>query len=176
MRITIYSLLGVLLLDGCAPTIVETPNPNIPFIYRNGFKNYSVKPLLMVENHDSTYINELRFNAVESAMYTQKLLYDRFGKWSEEINQPNYSHPTFLWKNIRLFKNKNKYFTVAANGEEQYDGIYASLMVYDSQNNDCLASDNADRESLIKYFSKGIKKLSSDEHFYSLWHQQFDEK
>jgi len=42
----------------------KTSNPNTPYIYKNGYKDFEIKPILTIRNNDSTYISELRFNAV----------------------------------------------------------------------------------------------------------------
>ncbi len=154
----------------------ETHNPNMPIVYKNGFKDFTLKSLLTIENNDSTYITELRFNGVDSAMYTQKLMYDRFGKWTKEIKQVNYKYPTLLWENVKLYDNENNYYTVAANGIESYENMFASVMVYDSQNNDCLSPNSPEKQSMINYFSDGIKNLSNSEKFYILFHEKFDSK
>jgi hypothetical protein len=154
----------------------KTDNPNLPIVYKNGFKDFTIKALLTIQDNDTTYINELRFNAVESALYTQKLMYDRFGKWSNEINQANYTYPTLVWENVMLFDNENKRYTVAANGTESYENMFAAVMVYDADNNDCLSPNSPEKEKIISYFSKGIKNLSKSEKFYVLFQQKFGVK
>ena len=153
-----------------------TENPNFPFLYTNGYKDYKLKSVLRVDQNETAEITELPFNAVESAMYTQKLMFDKFGAWNKEIKQPNYKNPTLIWENIKIFANKDKYYTVAANGVESNEAIYASVMVYNSENNDCLSADNPEKELLIKYFSNEIKKLNNNENFYQLYHKKFDGK
>lgn len=176
---TVFGIIAFLLMS-CSttnvgkPSMRKTENPNIPIVYTNGFKDYTLKSLLTVDNNDSIYITELRFNAVESAMYTQKLMYDRFGKWTKEIKQEPYKNPTLLWENVKLYDNQNKYYTVAANGIESDDNLYAAVMVYDADNNDCLSSNSPEQQAIINYFSEGIKNLSTSETFYQLYHQQFD--
>lgn len=58
----------------------KTINPNTSYIYKNGYTHISIVPILSLNGNDSTYINELRFNAVFSAMYTKKLMYEKYGK------------------------------------------------------------------------------------------------
>lgn len=180
MKISFFIV--TLLISSCSATsdgkmvMRKTNNPNIPFVYKNGFKDFTIQALLMVEDRDSSYINELRFNAVESALYTQKLMYDRFGKWTNETKQSTYAYPTLLWENVKLFDNKNKYYTVAVNGTESFENIFASVLIYDESNNDCLSPNSLEKEELINYFATGIKNLNTDEKFYILFHQKFDIK
>ncbi|MGM0635686.1 MAG: hypothetical protein ACQESK_06440 [Bacteroidota bacterium] len=153
----------------------KTTNPNTPFIYKNGFKNFEIKPVLASKDKDSTYVNELRFNAVLSAKYTQKLMFDEFGKWDKAIRPNNEKHPVLIWENIKLFDDKDKLYNIAANGVENWEEIYASVIVYDSNNSDCLAESNAEKDKILAYFSDGIKNLSSNNKFYEVYRKMIDE-
>ena len=99
----------------------KTDNPNAPYIYKNGFLNYDIIKTPLTVKNNTINLNELRFNAVLSAMYTKKVMYDKFGKWAKEIRPNNKTHPILLWENVKLFENENKLFNVYANG----DGIIA---------------------------------------------------
>ncbi len=144
----------------------KTQNPNTPYIYKNGYENFEIKKVLSVQGKDSTYINELRFNAVLGAMYTQKLMFDKFGKWDEEI-YPNAGYlPILSWEKRKIFTNKEELYTVVACGIESWEAMYASVIVVDSNGQDCLNSNTKIRDSLINYFSDAIINLSSDHKFH----------
>lgn len=151
----------------------KTYNPNTPFIYKKGFKNYNILTKQIVKkNNDTTELNELKFNAVLSAMYTKQLMYEKFGKWSKEV-RPNIdeSHPILVWEKVKLFENEDKRYSVFANGDENWNEIYASVLVFDENNNDCLSASYPNKEKIIEYFSNGIRGLSDGKDFYKIYWQ-----
>ncbi|MGI9650443.1 hypothetical protein [Chryseobacterium sp. RLHN22] len=151
----------------------KTYNPNTPFIYKKGFKNYNVfTKKIIKKNNDTTELNELKFNAVLSAMYTKQVMYERFGKWSKEV-RPNIdeSHPILVWEKVKLFEGEDKQYSVYANGDENWNEIYASVLVFDENNNDCLSTSYSNKEKIIEYFSNGIQSLSNGKDFYKVYWQ-----
>jgi hypothetical protein len=153
----------------------KTSNPNTPYIYKKGFKSYTVKPILTVHNGDSTFINELKFNAVYSSFYTKKVMFDKFGKWDREIRPNNERHPVLIWEKRKLFNTNESTYYVAAGGDENWNEIYASVMVFDSKNFDCLNEDHVKKDSLIHLFSKGIRNLNSNKQFYKIYWKMIKE-
>ena len=143
----------------------KTFNPNSPYIYKNGYSNYVIEPVLTISNKDSIYINELRFNNVFSATYTQKLMFDKFGVWDKEINIKGNKNLILIWEKRKLF-NSTDVYSIATDGIENMKNIYASVVVFDSKNNDCLTKDHPKKDSIIAFFSKGIINLSSNKKFY----------
>lgn len=111
----------------------KTANPNTPYIYKNGYLNYNILKIPVIQKNDTINLNVLRFNAVFSAMYTKKVMYDRYGKWTKEIRPNNESHPILIWENVKLFDNEDRKFTVYANGDENWNEIYASILVFDNK-------------------------------------------
>lgn len=150
----------------------RTANPNTPFIYKNGYLNYSILKKAVVLKKDSVNVHVLKFNAVFSAMYSKKVMYDKFGKWTIEI-RPNFSdqHPILVWEKVKLFENEDKLYTVYADGDESWEEIYASFMVFDENNDDCLSDSHSDKTKVIEYFSNGIKNLSNNKDFYTVYWQ-----
>lgn len=147
----------------------KTENPNTPYIYMKGYLNYDIVESSVVKKSDTINLNELKFNAVFSALYTQKVMYDKFGKWTKEIRPNNKKHPILLWENVKLFEDENKLFTVYANGDENWEEIYASVLVYDDENNDCLNEDSLLRDKILQYFSNSIENLSDNKNFYEVY-------
>lgn len=147
----------------------KTVNPNTPYIYKNGYNHISIVPILSLNGNDSTYINELRFNAVFSAMYTKKLMYDKYGKWDKEIWPEKERHPILVWENIQLFDSEKELFSIAANGTESWEEMYASVIVFDSQDNDCFKENSKHKESLLTFFDLGIRSVNSDKEFYNIY-------
>jgi hypothetical protein len=148
----------------------KTANPNTPYIYKNGYLNYTILKIPVIQKKDTTNLNELKFNAVFSAMYTKKVMYDKFGKWTKEVRpNDNDRHPILVWENIKLFDDENKLFSVYANGDENWNEIYASVLVFDESNMDCLNDTSLNRAKIIEYFSNGIKGLNEDQDFYDVY-------
>ena len=53
--------------------------------------------------------------------------------------------------------------------DENWNEIYASVLVYDDQKNDCLKDNNLLKEKVVKYFSNGIQNLNNKEEFYDVY-------
>ena len=143
----------------------KTRNRYTPYIYENGYLNYNISKIPVIHKNDTLFLNKLKFNAVYSAKYTQKLMYDRFGKWTKEIRPNDEMHPILVWERIKLFENEDQLYSVYAHGEEIRKEIYASVLVFDDKYSDCLRDDSVHKTNIIEYFSEGIKNLSSDENF-----------
>lgn len=127
-------------------------------LLQEGFKNIVLEPsFISIKDKDTIRINELKFTCVTAGRYSQIALYDKFGKWSSLI-QTKDEIPLLVWKDVKLFKTQDKKYTVLAHGVQN---LYTSFMVFDENMNDMLSSDSEDRDELIKYFKKLIRKNSS---------------
>lgn len=181
MKNTLLLLISLLISFGCSSQSTnktkekgigiaqKTANPNTPYIYKKGFLNYNILKIPVIQKNDTITLNELKFNAVFSAMYTKKVMYDKFGKWTKEIRPNNEPHPILLWENVKLFEDENKLFSVYASGDENWNEIYASVLVYDDQKNDCLKENNLLKEKVVNYFSNGIQNLNNNQEFYDIY-------
>ena len=181
MKNTLLLLISLLISFGCSSQSTnktkekgigiaqKTANPNTPYIYKKGFLNYNILKIPVIQKNDTITLNELKFNAVFSAMYTKKVMYDKFGKWTKEIRPNNKPHPILLWENVKLFEDENKLFSVYASGDENWNEIYASVLVYDDQKNDCLKENNLLKEKVVNYFSNGIQNLNNNQEFYDIY-------
>lgn len=157
----------------------KTANPNTPYIYKNGYLNYNILKIPVIQKNDTINLNVLIFNAVFSAMYTKKVMYDRYGKWTKEIRPNNESHPILIWENVKLFDNEDRKFTVYANGDENWNEIYASILVFDNKKLDCFSEDYPDKNRIIDFFSSSIKNLNNKNDFYDIYWKsvnEFDKK
>ena len=147
----------------------KTANPNTPYIYKNGYLNYDILKIPVSQKNDTIYVNQLRFNAVLSAMYTKKAMYERYGIWTKEIRPNNESHPILVWENVKLFDNEGRTFTIYANGNENWNEIYASVLVFDNNKRDGLSEDYPDKNRIINFFSNSIKNLNDKNDFYDIY-------
>jgi len=145
----------------------KTANPYIHYVYINGFKNYTVEKLEGKE----TGFHELRFHHVVSAMYTRQLMFDNFGKWQNEIEILG-TEPMLVWRDIKLLKNSKETFTVFAGGISEWKEKYASISVFDSKRNDCLAENHPLRKQLIQFFSEKIWNLADAKAFEKALHER----
>jgi hypothetical protein len=96
-------------------------------------------------------------------------MFDKFGKWNNQIYLNNDRHPILIWENVKLFETKNKLYSVATNGVESWEEMYASVIVLDSNNKDCLAQSNAEKDSLVQFFANELINLSSDKKFHEVY-------
>jgi hypothetical protein len=115
----------------------------------------------IVKNKDTTKINELRFYKISSAINTMQLLFDNYGKWNNEINgryQKNI--PQLIWKNIKIIDSINNYTIVASGTETRYN-YFATIMIFDTSNNDCLDNNNPNRLKFMEYFSNKMSQLNN---------------
>lgn len=144
----------------------KTSNPNIPYIYENGFSDYEVVKQATLNSKDSSAVYTLKFNAVGSAMYTQKIMFDKFGKWTTAVPSGNNNGFILIWENIKLFNDKEELFTIMASGTESLEEMFAAVLVFDSKNNNCLSEKSEFKKEIIDYFSNAIIHLNKDKTFY----------
>ena len=147
----------------------KTENPNTPYIYKNGFLNYTITKIPLDKNDETKNPNELKFNATFSSMYSKKVMFDKFGKWTKEVRPNNERHPILIWDNVKLFDDNDQLFKVYADGSENRNEIYSSVLVFDLDGKDCLSENSIYKEKLIAYFSDGIQKLKDDRKFFDLY-------
>lgn len=147
-----------------------TFNPNTPYIYINGFSDYTIVKIPLIQNNDDTvFVNELKFNDTFSSFYSQEVMYEKFGKWTREI-KPNIESPLILiWDNVKLLEDDNQLFTVYAIGEENMKEIYAAVFVFSQGQKDCLSEESIYKDKIIEYFSTGIQQVKENKKFYKLY-------
>lgn len=152
---------------------VTTQNANFPIIFKNGWKYYKIEPIVLNLKKDSILVNELKFYGVFSASYVKQFMFEKFGIW-DKIVQTDLRNFVLIWENKHLFHDNNEVYSVVASGTESREEIYASVMVFDSKNRDCLSKNYLMRDSLVDLFSNGIKNLSSKDDFYDVFHHVID--
>ena len=157
------------------PEIVDTYSKkgNYPYMHKNGFKSFEITKSKTVKNKDSIFANELKFYATYSSFYTRKSMYEKFGNWDKILSIRGERTPFLIWKKVKLFPEKEKYFYVVTGGHEcttcdvDLKSIYASVIVLDENKNDCLTDKNPQlKKEIIALFSDGIKNLTNSEEFY----------
>ena len=176
MKHSFFIIIIALILISCSSTNGFTEKRCLS-ILKNNYKTILDAKFKSIVNKDTLFLNEIRYECVYSAMYTQKGMYDRFGKWDEEIYTTAKQHPILLWNNVKLFPNDTTEFTVAANGLESFETIYASVLVFDKQNKDLLSENSEYKTKLIEYFSDMIRSNNTGkEDFYEIYWKTVDPK
>jgi hypothetical protein len=143
-----------------------------PYIHKNGYKSYKITVSKTVKDKNSFFANELIFYSTYSSFYTRKLMYEKFGNWNNNLFIRGIRTPFLIWNKVKLFANKDAYYYVVAGGFEcttcdEYDSIYASIMILDENKNDCLSNKNLElKKEIIGFFSKGITNLTNSTEFY----------
>lgn len=145
-------------------------------IIKNGFSQIIYDQFASVINNDTLFVNEIKYRCVHSALYTKKVMYDRFGMWDKAvITERGKRYPNLIWKDIKLFTDLDKKFTVIARGVESRQTIYASIMVFDEEGNDMLTKDSAFQFRLVEFFGYLIKQNSNNRDFYDVYWKKIDE-
>ncbi len=142
----------------------RTANPYTKFVYKSGFRNYTVEKIESKTDTKTTVYNELRFHSVYSQMYTRKAMFDNYGAWTKDIAS-SVGEPILVWRNVKLFPDSKETFTVFANGVKDFKLMYASVYVFDSKGKDCLEENHPMRSKIIKLFSEKIWNLTESKNF-----------
>ena len=176
MKNNILTIIITLILISCSST-TNVNEKRCDSILKNDYKNIIEDKFKSIVNKDTIYLNEVKYECVYSSFYIQKGMYDRFGKWNQEINPKGINNPILIWNNVKLFPNDTTEFIVAANGLESVGTIYASVLVFDKENIDLLSENSEYKTKLIDYFSEMIKSNNSNKNdFYELYWKKFDPK
>ena len=175
-KIFTITITFTLILISCSSTS-KVNEKRCKSILKNDYKTILKEKFQSVVDNDTIFLNEVKYECVFTAMYTKKGMYDRFGKWNQEIYPKGQNHPILLWNNVKLFPNDTTEFIVAANGLENEETIYASVLVFDKKNKDLLSDESEFKTKLIDYFSEMIKtnnEKKSD--FYEIYWKTVDPK
>ena len=176
MKNSLFTIITALILISCSSTKIK-PEKRCKSILKNDYKTILEEKFKSVVGNDTIFLNEVKYECVHNAMYTQKGMYDRFGKWNQEIYPKIRNHPILLWNNVKLFPNDTTEFIVATSGLESVETIYASVLVFDKKNKDLLSDESENKTKLIEYFSEMIKTNNSKKRdFYEIYWKTVDPK
>ena len=67
-------------------------------------------------------------------------MYDNFGKWEQSIYKKQYD-TLLVWNDVRILKNSDKLFKIAAKGHRVGVNVYTAVLVFDENNNDMFGED-----------------------------------
>ena len=174
MKKNIFTITITLILFSCSST-TKVNEKRCNSILKNDYKTILEEKFESVVNNDTIFLNEVKYECVYTAMYIKKGMYDRFGKWNQEIYPKGRNHPILLWNNVKLFPNDTTEFIIAANGLENTKTIYASVLVFDKKNRDLLSDESVLKTKLIYYFSDMIKTNNEQKRdFYEIYWKTVD--
>lgn len=132
---------------------------------KNRNESYEIFPSLSLNNPDSTKINELKFKPFYNSMDSQKLMFQKFGKWNN-VKYINRTHPLLIWSDLKLFPWSDELYIVGVSGEN--DGLikYCSALVLSSKGENRLSENSKIKDSIVKFFIQGTGNIiKSDKEF-----------
>jgi len=174
MKIYLKIILITLILPSCAPK-KSTQFRSCKTIDKNNFNYIKESNSELKINNKTFLLKEIKYSCVFTAFYTEKGMYDKFGKWDKDIliNGQRF----LLWKNVPLLSNSSSKFNVLAGGGETSKLTYASIIVFDDKFNDMLDKSSIYKQDLIDYFSKKIKSNDAQKRdFYEAYKAAFTSK
>jgi len=175
IKIKLFTVLVLSLILSSCSSNKKVTEKRCASIVKNDFQNIIEEKSETIINQDTLFFTEVKFECVKNSFYTKKVMYDKFGKWDQEIYLKENSHPILLWNNLKLFPEDSTKFSVLANGLESSKTIYASILVFDKQNRDLLTEDNKYKTKLITYFSEMIRNNNAKKRgFYDIYWKTVD--
>ena len=108
--------------------------------HKNLYKFATIEDFYSIVNKDTFRLKELRFSGVHDRYYIQKGMYDRFGKWGQSVYKKQYD-TLLIWNDVRILKNSDKSFKIAAKGHRVGVNVYTAVLVFDENNNDMFGED-----------------------------------
>lgn len=143
-------------------------------LYKNDFIRIDSEKYKTTKGSDTIVFNELRYVCVASALFTHKVMYDKFGKWDKTIFTSNERGVILYWENIDLWSDGGK-FNIFTSGVEGWP-IYASVMVFDEKGNDLLKENSNKKIAFRNYFAELLRNNNNlnESFFDEFWpHRDF---
>jgi len=112
----------------------------------------------------------IRYKPQGSALDSQAMLYNQFGKWHAiytGIHHPVI--PQLVWHKVKLRPKNNETYTVIASGTETMEAYFCTLMIFDSNDRDCLNPNNPQREFVIKWAHEKMKDTILKDDFWKAY-------
>jgi hypothetical protein len=151
------SILILFLICSCSSTKIKSN-------FESRKVSYEIVEVSMISEKDTILLNELRFYNISSARNTIQMITDTYGNSDIELDgryQNNLSQR--LWKSKKILDN-NKLYTISASGAENGVDYFASLVVFDNENRDCLIEIYPDRQAIIDFFVDKMYPIDAENH------------
>ncbi|MDO8316452.1 MAG: hypothetical protein Q7T12_02905 [Flavobacterium sp.] len=167
-------IISLFIMFSCSTSQKIVDKGKCPQYFENKYTEILDKKYETIYNKDTITFNEIRFECVYSALYSHKVMFDKFGKWDKAIYPNNKKYPILVWEQVDLYSNGKKY-NVYTNGTEEWKYIYASVMVFDENGTDLLFNESPEKEKLTNYFAELIKKHETKKNdFYKVYWTMVD--
>lgn len=130
-------------------------------------KEFLIVNTAILIDKDTAYINQLRFYEIKSALDSMMLMYRNYGEWDKKtysLHQSNIKR--LIWKEVKLLDNLDETFLVIADGIETIKDYYACLMVFDSNNRDCLDESHPLNQKIMYNLVSKMRKLDRKKSLY----------
>ena len=168
------SIIILLIIVSCSSSKNVVDQKKCSKHYQNDFSEIIFEQYTTVSNADTVSYNEIRFQCVYSSFYTQKVMFDKFGKWDQEIYPINSRDPFLMWEGVDLFSNGKEYMVLANGFEGRYQS-YASVMVFDEDENDVLSVQYEERDRIAELFAGLIRNQDEGKKsFYEVYWKTVD--
>ena len=130
---------------------------------------YEVVEIPLIYDEDTLYVNELRLYNIQSALDAKVIMYYNYGKW-DLVSSGKYQDniKEHVWKRVKLLENEGAFF-VSADGTETLDEYFASLIIVDTHNNDCLNPNYPLRNELIDLFVRKLANVKANRYNYDIF-------
>ena len=172
----IYLFISMLIILGCASSQKSVNDEKCLKFYEFSYPKITQEREGSSSRNDSIIINEMRFECLSSALFTHKVMYDKFGKWNKEIYTSRTNNPILVWENVDLYSSGKKYH-IFTHGIETNLSMYGSVMVFDEHYNDLLSTNSSEKQSLTQYFTDMVKNLKmGNEDFFEVYWKMIDPK
>ena len=155
-----FWILILLIVYSCSTT-KKSNEKRCKSILTDNFRSVIVDKNKSTAISDSIKLSEVKYECIKSIMQSTKVMYDSFGIWDKVIFPENRNFGVFVWENVKLFENDTTTFNVATSGNENFETIYTSVMVFDKNNSDFLIENSEYKAKLITYFGDLIKSNDS---------------
>jgi hypothetical protein len=132
--------------------------------------SYSIIESKIVSDQDTIIVSELRMYEIKSALDGTRLMFENYGPWNEKSEgkyQTNINQ--MAWFNVKLFEDDRTYFVIS-DGTETDVSYFASLIILDSENRNCLSRAHPLRKELVNLMLEKLNKLSNSSDSYDLFH------
>lgn len=164
----IFLFLATFLLLSCNTTKNNLEDKGIKIRWTEG-DDYEVVSTPIVNEQDTSYVDELRIYRIESANDARYMMTQTYGgctqfgegKYQDNINQ-------LMWKEVSLLSDEIEKFTILTDGTETGTDYFSSIIIFDSENRNCLADNYPNREAVLNALLHKLQKHKTKPETYEI--------
>lgn len=133
------------------------------------YSKFEVTKVPIVFKNDTLSYNELRFYKIKSALDAMVMMYENYGRWNNKISSKYQNNINrIVWHNVKILPNQKETFTVIADGTETMENYFASLMIFDSNEKDCLDEKYPFKDEILNAMLYKFSKLKRKDSSYKV--------